>query len=135
MDNIITWQWALVVLSSLALIFFSPIAKNAQQFFKAENTNGQAPNFVLLTSSLVISWIFAKSITNAANLGLSFGFVGGLAYAGYYLSFCVAGVVIYQLRTKGGFESIHQFLNQKYGRSALWLFSILIAIRLFNEIW
>lgn len=134
-NNIITWQWALVILSSLILIIFSPFAKNVQQFFKAENTNGKAPNFVLLTSSLVISWIFAKSITNAANLGLSFGFVGGLAYAGYYFSFCVAGVIIYQLRTKGGFESIHQFLNQKYGRSALWLFSILIAIRLFNEIW
>lgn len=135
MDNTIVWQWGLVILSSLILILFSPIAKNAQQFFKAENKSGQAPNFVLLTSSLVISWIFAKSITNAANLGLSFGLVGGLAYAGYYLSFCVAGIIIYRLRTQGGFKSIHQFLHQKYGQSALWLFSILIAIRLFNEIW
>lgn len=135
MGNILIYQWGLVIFSSLILILCSPFAKNVQQFFKAENQTGEAPNFLLLTSSLVISWIFAKSITNAANLGMSFGFVGGLAYAGYYLSFCVAGVVIYQLRAKGGFESIHQFLNHKYGKNALWLFSILIAIRLFNEIW
>lgn len=93
------------------------------------------PNFWLLMSSLVISWIFAKSITNAANLGLAFGFVGGLAYAAYYLCFFVAGVVIYQLRVKGGFESIHHFLETKYGKGAIIVFSLLIGFRLFNEVW
>jgi Na+/proline symporter len=89
----------------------------------------------MLTGSLIISWIFAKSITNAANLGLEFGLVGGVAYAGYYLSFAVAGLIIYKLRTVGGFTSIHHFLTDRYGRKAVALFSVLISFRLFNEVW
>ncbi|APY01314.1 sodium:solute symporter family transporter [Lacinutrix venerupis] len=128
------WQWILVVGSSLILFLLSPLAKTSDSFFKA-NHNKKSPNVLVLTGSLIISWIFAKSITNAANLGLDFGLVGGVAYAGYYLSFAVAGVLIYKLRTKGGFNSIHQFLTSKYGRPAVALFSILIIIRLFNEVW
>lgn len=85
--------------------------------------------------SLIISWIFAKSITNAANLGLDFGIVGGVAYAGYYLSFVVAGLVIYKMRLHGNYTSIHHFLSSKFGKGAVAVFSILIAIRLFNEVW
>ncbi|MCK8480446.1 sodium:solute symporter family transporter [Psychroserpens algicola] len=127
-------QWTLIIVSSLILFLVSPLAKTRDQFFKAVN-NRKAPNTLVLTGSLIISWIFAKSITNAANLGLDFGIVGGVAYAGYYLSFAVAGLLIYQMRTKGGFESIHQFLSSKFGRGAMAIFSILIAIRLFNEVW
>ncbi|TMM32230.1 sodium:solute symporter [Polaribacter aestuariivivens] len=132
--DIINWQWLLVISSSLILFFLSPLAKTTDQFFKAVNQK-KAPNTLVLTGSLIISWIFAKSITNAANLGLSFGIVGGVAYAGYYLSFAVAGVIIYQLRVKGGFTSIHQFLTSRFGKKAVAVFSILIAFRLFNEVW
>ena len=128
------WQWGLVIVSSLILFFLSPLAKTTDQFFKARHKN-RAPSALWLTGSLIISWIFAKSITNAANLGMEFGIVGGVAYAGYYLSFAVAGVIIYQLRTKGGFDSIHHFLTSKFGKGAMALFSILVAIRLFNEVW
>ncbi|GAA3636398.1 sodium:solute symporter family transporter [Flavivirga jejuensis] len=130
----IYWQWTLIIVSSLILFFLSPLAKTTDQFFKAV-TNRKTPNTLVLTGSLIISWIFAKSITNAANLGLDFGIVGGVAYAGYYLSFAVAGVLIYQMRTKGQFKSIHQFLTSKFGKGAMAIFSILIAIRLFNEVW
>lgn len=130
----IHWQWSLIIVSSLILFLLSPLAKTTDQFFKAVS-NKKTPNTLVLTGSLIISWIFAKSITNAANLGLDFGIVGGVAYAGYYLSFAVAGVIIYQIRTKGGFESIHQFLTTKFGKGAMAIFSILIAIRLFNEVW
>jgi hypothetical protein len=34
---------------------------------------------------------------------------------------------IYQLRTVGGYTSIHHFLTDKYGRKAVGLFSILIV--------
>ena len=128
------WQWILVVGSSLILFLLSPFAKTPDAFFKA-NHNKKAPGVLVLTGSLIISWIFAKSITNAANLGLAFGLVGGVAYAGYYLSFAVAGVLIYKLRTKGGFSSIHNFLTSKYGKKAVSLFTILIVFRLFNEVW
>ncbi|WP_203295499.1 sodium:solute symporter family transporter [Luteirhabdus pelagi] len=132
--SITLWQWLLIGASSLILFFLSPLAKTPGQFFKATHRK-KAPSALWLTGSLIISWIFAKSITNAANLGLAFGIVGGVAYAGYYVSFAVAGILIYQLRTKGGFESIHDFLTTRYGKGAMALFSILIAIRLFNEVW
>ena len=132
--DVINWQWLLVIGSSLTLFFLSPLAKTTDQFFKAVHKK-KAPNTLVLTGSLIISWIFAKSITNAANLGLEFGLVGGVAYAGYYLSFAVAGIFIYQLRTKGGFKSIHEFLTSKFGKKAMAVFSVLIAFRLFNEVW
>lgn len=135
MNYLLTWQWILVIASSLALFFIAPLARTAGEFFSASSQKGKQPGALLLTSSLVISWIFAKSITNAANLGLAYGFVGGVAYAVYYLSFLVAGVVIYQLRTRGGFPSIHAFLRTRYGTSAVTVFSLLISFRLFNEVW
>ncbi len=134
MIDIQYWQWGLIIASSLLLFLLSPLAKNTNQFFKAEHKR-KAPNTFMLMGSLVISWIFAKSITNAANLGLDFGIVGGVAYAAYYLSFTVAGIVIYKMRTQGKYTSIHHFLTSKFGKGAVAVFSILIAIRLFNEVW
>ena len=134
MSEVKIWQWGLVITSSLVLFLLSPLAKNTNQFFKAVQKK-KAPNTFMLMGSLVISWIFAKSITNAANLGLDYGIVGGVAYAAYYLSFVVAGIVIYKIRTQSEFTSIHHFLVSRFGKSAVAVFSILIAIRLFNEVW
>ena len=133
-DNFSLWQWGLVISSSLILYFLSPRARTPAAFYAGERRE-RSPSTLALTSSLVISWLFAKSLTNAANLGLAFGFLGGVAYAAYYLSFAVAGVVIYQLRTRGGFTSIHDFLSRRFGRRAVLLFSLLICLRLFNEVW
>ena len=132
--ELIYGQWIVLIGSSLLLFFLSPLAKTTDEFFKAIQQK-KAPNVIVLTGSLIISWIFAKSITNAANLGLEFGILGGLAYACYYVSFAVAGIIIYQMRTKGNYTSIHQFLTYKFGKKAMLLFSILITIRLFNEVW
>tara|TARA_R110002051_G_scaffold73135_1_gene132679 strand:- start:51135 stop:52475 length:1341 start_codon:yes stop_codon:yes gene_type:complete len=134
MTEVKFWQWGLIIASSLVLFLLSPWAKDTNQFFKAVQ-NKKAPNTFMLMGSLIISWIFAKSITNAANLGLDFGIVGGVAYAGYYLSFTVAGVVIYKMRLYGKYTSIHHFISSKFGKTAVSVFSILIAIRLFNEVW
>ncbi|GAB3171153.1 sodium:solute symporter family transporter [Telluribacter humicola] len=127
-------QWVLVVASSVGLYLVSPLSRTASEFFKGARKE-RSPNVVLLTSSLVISWLFAKSITNAANLGQSFGLVGGVAYAGYYVSFIVAGLVLVSLRTRGGYRSIHHFLESKFGRGAVVVFTFLILIRLYNEVW
>lgn len=116
------------------MFLLSPWSRTPEQFFKAR-TETQAPGFFLLTGSLVISWIFSKSITNAADLGYKYGWLGGLSYAGYYFSFIVAGWVIFRMRTRGGITSIHTFLQSKYGRSAVAIFSLIIIFRLFNEIW
>ncbi len=127
-------QWALVVGSSLGLYWLAPRARTATAFF-AGTQREQAPGFWLLLASLVISWLFAKSLTVSATLGQTYGIVGGFAYATYYLSFAVAGLVIYQLRQRGGFTSLHDFLRRKHGASAVLLFSVLVAVRLYNEVW
>lgn len=135
MTNILWLQWTLLILSSIILYLISPFAKSKETFFSGASQKAEQPGFWILTFSLVISWLFAKSITNAANLGLSFGIVGGVAYAMYYFSFLVAGVIIYQMRVNGGFKSLHQFLNSKFGRGAVILFSVMISFRLLNEVW
>ncbi len=135
MEQTLLWQWILVAGFGLLFFLIAPISRTVASFYSASSGEGRQPNVFLLTSSLVISWIFAKSITNAANLGLSFGIVGGVAYAVYYLSFIVAGIVIYQLRVQGKFESIHDYLSQRFGRTAVIVFSLLVGFRLYNEVW
>lgn len=124
-----------MLLTSIVMYLISPWAKSKAEFFKAAAEKKSQPKFWLLTSSLVISWIFAKSIAIAASLGYSFGLVGGLSYAAYYLSFLVAGIILVNMRKKGNFESIHHFLQSKYGKGAVRLFTLLIVFRLFNEVW
>ena len=135
MNNLELWQWVLLIGSSVLMFVFSPFTHSKFAFFKAHSDKIKTPSVFILTSSLVMSWIFSKSITNASNLGLTYGIWGGLAYATYYLSFLTAGIIIYKIRTKGKFESIHHFLKTKFGKSAVILFSILIGFRLFNEVW
>ncbi|MGD1845553.1 MAG: sodium:solute symporter [Salibacteraceae bacterium] len=135
MNDPLVWQWALLVVFGVVFYFIAPHSRTVAEFFAAKAPGGRTPGVALLTSSLVISWIFAKSITNAANLGLAFGLIGGVAYAVYYGSFIVGGWVIYRMRQKGDFASIHQFLQPRFGRGAVVVFSLLIGIRLFNEVW
>ncbi len=117
--NITIVQWIIMIAFGVIFFIVAPKVKTAAEFFKAKSGKGEEPNVFLLTSSLVIAWIFAKSIVNAANLGLAFGIVGGLSYATYYLSFLVGGLVIYKMRVNGKFESIHHFLRTKYGLPAV----------------
>ena len=135
MDNVLTWQWILLILSSLILFVISPKVSSVKSFFQGVDKEEHQPGFWMLTLSLIISWIFAKSVTNAANLGLSFGIVGGLAYATYYFSFLVAGIVIYKIREKLDVKSLPDFVKGKYGNAAVKLFAVLIGIRLLNEVW
>lgn len=127
-------QWGIIALLAVFFIGFAPRARNVHEFFRAGH-KGKEPGVVLLTGSLVIAWIMAKSITNSANLGLRFGIAGGFAYACYYFSFITAGYIIYRLRTVGNYHSIHHFLETKFGKAAMSLFTILIVIRLFNDVW
>lgn len=128
-------QWLILILFGVIFFLVSPLSNTTVSFYKAGSKSGKLPGVFMLTSSLVIAWIFAKSITNAANLGLSYGIIGSLSYAGYYFSFLVGGIVIYNLRIKGGFESIHHFLRSVYGSGAIKIFSVLICFRLYNEVW
>ena len=86
MMDVVTWQWVILVTISVTMFLVSPWAKTATDFFKG-SAEDKPTSTLFLTSSLMISWIFAKSITNAADLGSKYGMVGSISYAAYYLSF------------------------------------------------
>lgn len=127
--------WGFLFVYGGAMYMVSPRAITLDAFFRGTDAQGRPVTEWWLTASVFISWIFAKSVTNAANLGSSFGIVGGLAYAAYWLSIPVAGLVIYWIRTRENAAGLVPFLVQKYGRPAALAFSLAILIRLYNEIW
>ncbi len=133
------WQgaffWAFLIAFGLIMLLVSPRAKTEDSFFRGYDDKGRPSSQWMLTSSIFISWIFAKSVTNAANLGQAYGIVGGLAYATYWLSIPVAGIVIYVLRTRYGANGLVSFLTGRHGRTAALAFSAIILVRLYNEIW
>lgn len=126
----------LVLLAYCALVWMlSPRRVSPGQFFGGMSGGGAAPGLWMLVFSAAITWVFAKSIANAALLGQAFGWIGGVGYATYYLSFVVAAIAIYFIRTRGGHDSLASFLVSKYGTVCARLFLIAIGIRLFNEVW
>lgn len=127
--------WGFLVVFGVVMYLVAPRSKDEAGFFRGHDDQGRPASGWALTMSIFISWIFAKSVTNAANLGATYGVVGGLAYATYWLSIPVAGLVIYRLRTREGAIGMVPFLIGKYGRGAAMAFSLAILIRLFNEVW
>ncbi len=127
--------WGFLLLYGTVMYAMSPHARTASSFFRGTDEAGRQASGWALTCSIFISWIFAKSVTNAANLGAAYGIVGGLAYATYWLSIPVAGLVIYWLRTRHGATGLVPFLIARYGRWAALAFTLAILIRLYNEVW
>lgn len=139
------FNWAVLVGFLGALLTWVLLGRNAggrdpearqreDVFFRGRDVRGREIGLVTLMATLLISWIFAKSIQNAADLGQELGLPGGVAYAGYWLAFVVAGVLLYKLR-KAGYRSIHHFLHSRFGLAAVWVFSLIILFRLWNELW
>lgn len=127
--------WGFLLLYGSLMYVVSPRARTVSAFFRGTDDAGRPATQWALSCSIFISWIFAKSVTNAANLGAAYGIVGGLAYAAYWLSIPLAGIVIYRLRTRHGATGLVPFLIAKYGRFAAASFSLAILIRLYNEVW
>lgn len=127
--------WGFLFAYGIIMYLISPKTRTVGGFFSGVDEQGRAVSRWSLTASIFISWIFAKSVTNAANLGAAYGIVGGLAYATYWLSIPVAGLVIYWLRTREGASGLVPFLINKYGRFAALAFTLAILVRLYNEIW
>lgn len=127
--------WGFLLLFGVVMYLIAPRATEETGFFSGHDEQGRPASEWALMMSIFISWIFAKSVTNAANLGAAYGVVGGLAYAAYWLSIPVAGFVIYRLRTREGATGLVSFLVGKYGRGAALAFSAAILVRLFNEVW
>lgn len=73
--------WGFMLLYGTLMYILSPAATTANSFFRVTDIAGRPTNKWALMMSIFISWIFAKSVNNAANLGAVYGMVGGLAYA------------------------------------------------------
>jgi Na+/proline symporter len=127
--------WGFLLAFGVVMYVVAPRSKDEAGFFRGHDEQGRPASEWALMMSIFISWIFAKSVTNAANLGAAYGVVGGLAYAAYWLSIPVAGLAIHRLRTREGATGMVPFLIRKYGRGAALAFSLAILIRLFNEVW
>ena len=127
--------WGFLILYGAGMYALSPRAVGHAGFFRGHDEAGRPAATWALGASIFISWIFAKSITNAANLGATYGIVGGLAYATYWLSIPLAGWAILRLRRRYAATGLLSFLITRHGRLAALAFSLAILVRLFNEVW
>ncbi len=122
---------AIIALISIAL---SPKAREASGFFKGASPDGKEPGLLTLILSQVTTWIFARSLLNAAILGFYYGIWGTIAYAAYYLSFLTGGLIIDSLRFRHGFNSVQDFLRDRFGSVGTSCYNFVIGLRLVSEV-
>lgn len=125
---------AIVGIIALISIVMLPKACSEHAFYSGLSPEGKQPSLLTLTCSQVTTWIFARSLMNAAILGYYYGIWGTLAYAGYYLSFLTGWKIIDSIRFKQGFESLHAFLYQRFGKVGLSCYNVVVIIRLVSEV-
>lgn len=125
-----------IALSVLAIgsFYFAPRAYDAAGFFRGVSATGSPPGLFTLVFSQVTTWVFARSLMNAAILGYFYGLAGTIAYAAYYLSFLTGAWIIDAIRFRHGFASIQGFLDDRFGRTGVWTYNVLVAVRLLSEV-
>lgn len=114
--------------------FLSPKARTSEGFFNGESPTGAPPTLLTLILSQVTTWIFARSLLNAAILGFYYGIWGTLAYAAYYLSFLSGAAIIDAVRFKHGYSSIQGFLKDRFGSTGTSCYNLVIGLRLVSEV-
>lgn len=119
----------LIVLSLAA----APRRATVDGFFGGLSATGAQPGLWTLVLSQVTTWIFARSLMNAAVLGYYYGFPGTLAYAGYYGSFLTGGFIVARLR-EGGATSVQDWLGARFGSVGNGCYNLVIALRLLSEV-
>ncbi|CFX52283.1 Na+/proline symporter [Candidatus Filomicrobium marinum] len=132
-DNISTLI-AVIAVVAIASMWLSPRAKTFLSFYRGHHPDGRTPGVVALTLSQVTTWIFARSILNAAILGYAFGIAGALSYTAYYLSFLTGAWIISSLRFRNGFESVQAFLQARFGSVGTSTYNFVIGVRLLSEV-
>ena len=122
--------FAAVILASLLV---APRRATVEGFFGGANAAGRAPGLWVLVLSQVTTWIFARSLMNAAILGYFYGIAGTLAYAAYYGSFLTGGFIVGQLR-RGGARSVQDWLGGQFGSAGTTAYNLVIGLRLLSEV-
>ncbi len=126
----ITLTFAAIVVASLLL---APRRVSVQGFFSGTTSQGQSPGLWTLVLSQVTTWIFARSLMNAAILGFYYGIAGTLAYAAYYGSFLTGGYIVGKLRAEGA-GSVQDWLSARFGRWGTGAYNVVIGLRLLSEV-
>lgn len=103
-------------------------------FYDGRDETGRAPALWTLVLSQVTTWIFARSLLNAAILGFFYGTPGLLAYTTYYVSFLTGWLFVDGIRFRAGAGSIHEYLRGKFGRTGAVCYNIVIGLRLLSEV-
>lgn len=131
------YQVALLLSVLLAVAGLSwwvaPRVRTVEGFFMGQEP-GYAPGVWTLTLSQVTTWIFARSLLNAALLGYFFGIAGTLAYAVYYGSFLTGWLIIDRLRFVHGYSNIQAFFSERFGRLSVVGYNLLVSLRLLSEV-
>ena len=131
MDYVLPALAGFVAISSVLL---SPKAQTEGSFFKGLSASGEQPGLLTLVFSQVTTWIFARSLLNAAILGFYYGIWGTLAYAFYYFSFMTGGRIVDFLRFEHGFHSVQSFLAARFGAWGTGCYNFVIGVRLISEV-
>ncbi len=126
--------FAVIGITALVSIVLLPRACTERAFYSGLSPEGNEPSLFTLTFSQVTTWIFARSLMNAAILGYFYGIWGTLAYAAYYLSFLTGWKIIEGVRFKQGFNSLHEFFQTRYGNIGTSCYNIVIVVRLISEV-
>lgn len=132
-DNISTLI-AIIAVVAMTSIWLSPRAKTFLSFYRGHHPDGSTPGVLALTLSQVTTWIFARSILNAAILGYAYGIAGALSYTAYYLSFLTGAWIIASLRFRNRFASIQDFLHARFGGVGTSTYNFVIGVRLLSEV-
>ena len=72
--------WGFLVVYGVVMYILSPRSNNTESFYREADDQNNPVIQWSLTTSILISWIFANSVTNAANLSAAYSVTGGLAY-------------------------------------------------------
>ncbi len=119
---------------ALVSLLLSSRARSNRSFFGGCSEAGQPPGLLTLVFSQVTTWIFARSLMNAAILGFYYGLWGTLAYALYYLSFITGWLVVDSLRFRHGYGSVQAFLYDRFGAWGTACYNFVVGIRLISEV-
>jgi Na+/proline symporter len=118
----------------LASFFLSPRVRTTEGFFRGVRENGDAPGLITLILSQVTTWVFARSLMNAAILGFYYGIAGTVAYAAYYLSFLTGAWIVDGIRFRHGCASVQDFLRDRFGKQGVGAYNIVVIVRLLSEV-
>lgn len=135
MENLANPFVLIGLLATIAAVSLAVMPRRAtvEGFFAGVDENGAAPGLWTLVFSQVTTWIFARSLMNAAILGYFYGIWGTLAYTAYYGSFLTGGFIVGRVRARGG-RSLQDWLGQTYGRIGTGCYNLVIALRLLSEV-